>query len=478
MSLLVVTWSMISAACAMLGLIQLFLWIHNRREWVYPLSALMAFSAAFVALLEMLLFSSPEPARHAQIILWLNLAIAMVLVPMIWSVRTYLPAARTWAAVLITVIWGIGLLVNFLLPGNLTFIEIPSVDQRMTAWGDVFFVARGSINPWKWLVDVTIILIPLYMIDAAWRARDPRRGSHGVVITAGVVLFVLFAGGHAMLVDAGIIDSPYMVGAAFLALVFALTWVLARDAVRARMLAVEVARGQRETERLMRANLLGEVAAALAHELNQPLTAILGNSQAAQKFLARPEPDLDEIRDILADIVRDDKRARDIILNMNRMLRRGNARQEKVSLESAIRETIDLVRMDFGQNNVAVRFEKTGESPEVFGSRVALQQVLLNLLLNAANAIQDSQAPNREIRIKLGESHGGAEVEVRDFGPGIAEEVRKRLFEPFATTREDGLGMGLAICRRIVEAQGGRLTVDNVKDGGASFRIWLPAGRP
>mgnify|MGYP001813897868 FL=1 len=391
MNLLVVTWSMISAACAVLGLIQLFLWAHNRRGWVYPLSAVMAFSAAVVALLEMLLFSSPDVARHEQLLVWLNLAIVMVLVPMVWAVKEYLPSARTWAAVLITVIWGIGLLVNFFLPGNLTFTEIQSVDQRMTFCGDTFFVPKGSINQWKWLVDLTVVLIPVYMIDAAWRASDPRRGVRGMVITVGVVLFVLLAGGHAMLVDSGIIDSPYMVSAAFLSMVFTLTWVYARDAVRARLMAVEVAQAQRETERLMRANLLGEVAAALAHELNQPLTAILGNAQAAEKLLARAEPDLDEIRDILADIVRDDKRARDIIINMRRMLSGDGVAEELMDLESAIQEVIDMVSRELGHNGITVQLEKTGNIPEVAGNRVALQQVVLNLVLNAEHAIRESQ---------------------------------------------------------------------------------------
>lgn len=477
MNLLVVTWSMISAACAVLGLIQLFLWAHNRRGWVYPLSAVMAFSAAAVALLEMFLFSSPELARHEQLLVWLNLAIVMVLVPMVWSVKEYLPSARTWAAALISAIWCIGLLVNFFLPGNLTFTEIQSVDQRMTFWGDTFYVPKGSINPWKWLVDLTVILIPLYMIDAAWRASDPKRGIRGIVITVGVVLFVLFAGGHAMLVDSGVINSPYMVSAAFLSIVFTLTWVYARDAVRARILALEVAQAQRETERLMRTNLLGEVAAALAHELNQPLTAILGNAQAAEKFLTRVEPDLDEIRDILADIVRDDKRARDIIINMRRMLSGDGVAEELLYLESAIREVIDMVSKELDHNGITVQLEKTGKTPEVAGNRVALQQVVLNLVLNAEYAIRESQSSVREIQIYLTESKGGAEIEVRDSGPGIAEEVRQQLFTPFVTTRADGLGLGLVVCRRIVEAQGGRMTAENLRDGGASFRIWLPAGQ-
>jgi len=455
---------------------QLFLWMNNRLKPTYLLSAIMAFSAATVVFLEMMLFSTPDPARYQQLFLWLNLAAAMVVVPMTWSVREHLHTARTWAAMLITVLWGLGLLVNFFLPGNLTFLEIQSIDQRFTPWGDMFYIPNGTINHWKWLVDITIILIPLYMIDAAWRARGPNGRKRRIIITVSVVLFMVFAGGQAVMVDAGLLDMPYMFGAAFLFIVFALTWVLARDAVRTRTLALEVIQARLETEQLMRANLLGEVASALAHELNQPLAAILGNAQATQKFLSSSEPDLDEVREIVSDIVRDDKRARDIILNMRQMLRGDEALHTQVNLESVARETLDFLGHELDLNDIAVRIHTSSQVPDINGCRMALQQVLLNLLVNAVNALEESQASTRDIQVHLRELRGGAEIEVRDFGPGIAESVRSCLFESFVTTKNGSLGMGLAICRRIVEAQGGSLTAENPDGGGACFRVWLPAG--
>lgn len=474
MNLLVITWSMIAAACGMLGLIQLFLWSNSRGESVYPLSALMAWSAVVVAILEMNLFSTADPYHYQQLLLWQNLAVAMVLIPMIWSVRAYLPAARTWAAVLITVLWGLCLLINFFLPGNLTFLEIQSIERAMTPWGDAFYVPNGTVNQWKWLADITVILIPLYMIDAVWQAPDPDRGKRGAVITAGVVLFMLFAGGQAIVVDAGLLEAPYMISAAFLSIVFALTWVLARDAVRARRLALEVTEAKHETERLMRANLLGEVASVLAHELNQPLAAILGNAQAAQKFLARPETDLDELREIVSDIVRDDKRARDIILNMRRMLRGDESLHTPVSMEMTVREVMEFLSKEFETNDITVRLSTSGEIPDVNGGPVALRQVMLNLLINAVRALEEAPASRREIQVHLRELRGGVEVDVRDFGPGIAEEVRSLLFDSFVTTKNNSLGMGLAICRRIVEARGGSLVAESAEDGGARFRFWLP----
>lgn len=475
MNLLVVIWSMITAACGMLGLIQIFLWTNSRREFVYLLSACMAFSASFVAFQEMRLFSTPDPGDYQQMLLWHNLAIAMVLVPMTWSIKAYLPTTRRWAAILITALWGVGLLVNFLMPGNLTFLEIQSTELKTTFWGDQFYVPIGTVNDWKWLADITVILIPVFIIDAAWHSRKSNRGKRGRVFTASVVLFMLFAGVHAGAVDAGLIQTPYMISVAFLLIVFALTWIFSRDAVHARKLAIEVSQAQYENERLMRVNLLGEVASALAHELNQPLAAILSNSQAAQKFLSRSEPDLDAIQDILSDIVRDDKRARDIILNMRQMLEGDESFQSQVNVESVIKWVLSFLESEFNAHDILVQLDVSGEVPDIGGSRLALQQVILNLLINAEHALMESGASDRVIRVQMREHNGGVEINVCDTGPGIAEDVLEHLFDPFVTTKTGNLGMGLAICQRIVESRGGRLTVENADLGGTCFRIWLPA---
>lgn len=475
MNLLDLIWSMIATACAMLGLTQAFLWWHSRNEWVYPLSMIMAFSAVVVSMLEMSLASSPDIAQHERLLVWLNLAIALVLVPMVWSIQSYIPAARQKVAILITALWVAGIVVNFLLPGNLTFSEVTAVELHETRWGQEYFATKGTLNGWKFLADATVLLIPMYALDAAWRARRFPRARQAWVIAGGVVLFVLVAGTQAIMIDAGWHQSPHAVSLAFLFVVFALTWVLAQDAVRAVKLDEAVDQARRETEHLMRANLMGEVAATLAHEINQPLAAILGNAQAAEKFLAGPDPDLDEIREILADIVRDDKRARDIITNLRRMLRGDPPQDQHVALEEVTRELVGFMRDELDRNTITVQIVSKGEVPDVCGGHVAIQQVIMNLVLNAERAIQEANASRREIRIRLQEQQGGAEIVVRDFGPGIAEEVAQSIFEPFVTTKEGNLGMGLAVCQRIVENQGGRLTAENVEGGGARFRVWLPA---
>jgi signal transduction histidine kinase len=472
---LVVIWSMVSAACAMLGLVQLFLWINRPREPAYALSLLMAFAAAAVAIIEMNLFLTDEPERYQVILRWQNFAAAGVVVPMVWSVKAYLPIARTWLAALITALWVAGVIVNSFMPGNLTFTEVTSLERHVTPWGDPFFVPLGIANPFKWLADVTVLLVPLYLIDAAWRSRRRHWGRRSAVISGGVMLFILFAGVHSILVDAGFIDSPYMISVAFLSVVLSLTWVLARDALQAREMADEVILARRETERLLRANLLGEVAGSLAHELNQPLAAILGNAQAAKSFMDRPEPDLDEVRHILDDIVRDDKRARDIIQDMRRLLQGDQSGYEKLNLEPLVREILQIAQTELAANDVSIRVKTDQGLAAVQGARVALQQVVLNLILNAERAIVETPDVRREILLHLCGDGDDVLLEVRDFGPGIAEELIDRIFDPFVTTRKNSVGMGLAFSRRIVESHGGRLTAENHPQGGALFRIRLPA---
>jgi C4-dicarboxylate-specific signal transduction histidine kinase len=132
---------------------------------------------------------------------------------------------------------------------------------------------------------------------------------------------------------------------------------------------------------------------------------------------------------------------------------------------------------ELARHDVQVRLDSKGDIPSVCGGHVAMQQVIMNLLLNAERALVDADSTNREIRVRLREKNGGAEVMVRDFGPGIDKEIADRIFEPFVTTKQGNLGMGLAVCRRIVENQGGQLTLEHPEGGGARFRIWLPACR-
>jgi two-component system sensor kinase FixL len=231
-----------------------------------------------------------------------------------------------------------------------------------------------------------------------------------------------------------------------------------------------------ELAHVTRVSTMGELAASLAHELNQPLTAILSNAQAAQRFLAAKPVNLDEVREILIDIVDDNSRAGEIIRRLRALVRKEELAFTQLELPAVIRDVVAVVHNDAILRNVQVHYEAGDEVPPVRGDRIQLQQVMLNLLLNAFDAMKDCRPDQRQVSVRVdSDGAGRVEVAVRDRGIGLTSDKLDRIFEPFFTTKRDGLGMGLSISRSIVEAHGGRLWVENNPDSGATFCFTLPA---
>lgn len=238
----------------------------------------------------------------------------------------------------------------------------------------------------------------------------------------------------------------------------------------------EMQRLRQELAHIGRVSALGELTASLAHELNQPLTAILNNAQVAQQLLESDVVDVPEMREILDDIVADDKRAADVIRRLRRMLRKGDLEYVPLDLNELVTEVARLVTGDAAIREMALRLTVASALPSVRGDRVQLQQVLLNLVLNGLDAMGAPTSADRILDIRTfreGESFVG--VAVRDAGPGIAAKDADHIFEPLYTTKREGIGMGLAIARTIIGAHGGRLTAENNVDGGATFQFVLPA---
>jgi PAS domain S-box-containing protein len=232
-----------------------------------------------------------------------------------------------------------------------------------------------------------------------------------------------------------------------------------------------------ELSHAMRIATLGELSAALAHELNQPLAAILSNTQAARRFLAEGEIDQQELTTILDDIVRDDKRAGAVIHNLRGMVSKRRADAEPCCLNELTGDVIEMIHSEMVDTSVIVRAVRAPDLPSVKGVRVELQQVLVNLLINAVQAMKDLPLDCRVIDVETRSERGLAIVEVRDRGPGIPPERLSVVFDPFFSTKTSGLGMGLSICRRIVENHGGTIEARNLPEGGASFVFSLPIDR-
>jgi PAS domain S-box-containing protein len=232
-----------------------------------------------------------------------------------------------------------------------------------------------------------------------------------------------------------------------------------------------------ELAHLSRVTMLGELSGSLAHELNQPLTAILSNAQAAQRFLARGNADPVEVNAILTDIVNEDKRAGEVIRRLRLLLQKGQVQHQPLDLNEIVQEVLKLVRNDLFNHSVSVQTQLTPGLPPVPGDRVQLQQVLLNTVMNACHALALVAPKDRVIRLRTTVARPAEiQVEIEDCGCGIPPGNLERIFEPFFTTREGGMGMGLAICRNIIQAHGGKLWAENNAERGATFRFTLPVG--
>jgi len=238
----------------------------------------------------------------------------------------------------------------------------------------------------------------------------------------------------------------------------------------------EARRHRAELAHMSRVAMMGELGASLAHELNQPLAAILSNAQAAQRLAASETPDTEEIRDALADIVDDGRRAGEVIRRLRALLKKDEPKHEPLEVNQIVGDVVHLVQHDADLRDVSLRTELAETLPPVQGDRVQLQQVLLNLILNGIEATVDGRTePGTMVIRTSADTAGTVQVAVQDSGTGIDEDELERVFEPFFTTKPGGLGLGLAISRTIVEAHGGRLSAKNNLGGGATFRFSLPA---
>jgi len=604
MSLLTIAWSMAAAACGMMGLSHIVLCFKGQRRYVHLLSSIMAFSAAAGAMVELALLHAATVIEYQALLHWENFTVYVLLSSMVWFVYLHFGTARRWLAIAITTLWSLCVIIDFLSAGGLIYLHIDNLRTIETFWGETFTLGSGPVNPWKALSDLASVLILIYVIDAsvrAWRRGDRERAG---IVGGSIVLFMVGAGIHTPLVDAGIVATPYMVSFAFLAIVMAMTYELVSTAFMASRYATQlqaqearwrtllenvqllvvglnsdgrtdyinpygrqllgfadrdiigavwidrvVPQDDRTVQwsvfhdRLLRADLpnyenrivtsagqtlevkwsnvvlygagdtatgilsigenltprrhaeqevhrqrdalahlsrisaLGEFAASLAHELNQPLAAMLSNAQAAQRFMAANPPDLDEVCDILDDLVNDNQRASAVIQRLRALVRKEHGEFGPVDIFRVVDDVVQLVHADSVSRSVHVIVDSPGQDTFVQGDQIQLQQVVLNLLLNAFDAVASLTANERRVSIGVTANGKAWEVWVSDQGCGLAGEILTEVFEPFFSTKRTGTGLGLSISRSIVEVHGGRLWAENNPDRGATFRFTIPASQ-
>ena len=566
------------------------------------LFALMAVATTLLAAGEMWMMQAGTPEQFGMALRWGHVPVWALIVSLVGFVRFYLRAGRRWLGWAVCGVRTLSLIPNFLTGANLDYREITAL-RRIPFLGESVSVAEGAPNPWMLVGQLSLLLLVIFVADAAltvWRRGDRRQA---LVVGGALAFFVLMGTGQAIMVFWGIKSAPITASLFYMAIVVAMGFELSHDVVRAAVLSEELreserrmdlaasaadlglwvwdiardeiwttdkgrdlfgfakaepldfarfagrlhpddrdpvraavaaafenggnyhseyrvlsgapsvrwiaargrvefagegrpvrmrgvsiditARKQAEQEvqerraeltHLSRVAMLGELSGSLAHELNQPLTAILSNAQAAQRFLARPQINRAELEEILGDIVDADRHAGEVIRSLRLLLKKGEVQRQPLDANQVVREVLDLMRSDLLNHQVAAETELAPDLPTVRADRVQLQQVLLNLVMNACDAMAGSDSAGRLLCVStrwiVGE---GVRVSVRDHGHGIPADSLGRVFEPFFTTKPHGLGLGLAVCRSILLAHDGVLSAENHPGGGAVFYFTFPA---
>jgi C4-dicarboxylate-specific signal transduction histidine kinase len=254
------------------------------------------------------------------------------------------------------------------------------------------------------------------------------------------------------------------------------TTFLIRQNQRARK---ELEQAQTELTRVIRVATLGELTAAIAHEVNQPLTGLATSGYACLRWLARDPPDLEEVRRSVERMINDGRRAGEVIDRIRAMVTKSPSQRGRLSINNVIMEVVTLLSVEIQRNRISLQTELSSDLPLIMGDRVQLQQVILNLMMNAIDAMSQTGRSQRELSVAAAMDGSDAVlVTVRDSGPGLDETALEHLFDAFYTTKPDGMGMGLAITRRIVDAHGGQVWATPNTPRGAKFEFRLPTDTP
>lgn len=604
---------MLASVSLIFALLHLFICSKGLQPWSNLSFSVAAVAAAVITGMELMAMRTTSIEHMAMLLRWAQLPVFVLCAAIFCFVRCYFDTGRSWLAWMGISLRLLALILSFTTGQNLFFKEITSLKQVEIIGGETISIAQGPLNPWYVVGPLSILVLVAFVLDAAvtlWRGGTEVGRRRAIVFSSSIIFFLLTAPVHAMLVNFGIIDSPYLVGLSFMPILVAMSYELScgllytaqlakqlqaseaelrinkqrmrlaasaaelrlwewdivhdeiwstdknyqlygiseeqkinfdsylkilheedRERVRLsvenalifgnghyeseyrikmadeqihwlhsrgridfskngqplRMLGVtiditrrkqaELAMQQQRNEltHLSRVTTLGELSGSLAHELNQPLAAILSNAQAAQRFLTRDKADLAEIQDILKDIVSEDKRAVEVIQRLRLLLKKGEVQHLPVNLNEVVEEVLKIVNSDLMNHNITVNIDVDHKLPAVIGDRVQFQQVMLNLIMNACEAMSHPEAGKRQLIVRT-EQTGGDKVQVSvcDQGPGIPSESLESVFEPFFTTKLQGMGLGLTICRTIITAHGGQLWATNNNPSGAVFHFTLP----
>ncbi len=601
MSWITSIWSIAAGICLALAGLHLLVWLRSRDSIASLLFSIAATAAGAIALQEIVLMRAQTAAEYGEVLRWMHVPAAIIIIAIVWFIRLYLQAGRIWLAWVISGLRVLVLLFNFLSSPNATFREISSL--QFAPWlGEVISIPVGEPSPWRIFIRLSLVLLLIYVLDAgvtAWKRGDRRRA---ITLCGGFTITLLLSALFSQLMVWQVVPGPF-VGLAFLLMVLAMAIELSLQLIRARQTAVDLCRSEQrmslaaraanlglwewdvardriwgteiglaqaglaqdegltferfletvhaddrehvrqaigrvleeggsldieyrtadaggvrwiaargevdhgadgeprhlrgitvditsqrradlalrqqrdQLAHIQRVSALGQLSSALAHEISQPLGAILRNAEAGALFIEKTPPDIKELRAILGDIQRDEQRAAAIIERMRSFLKPRESMLETLEVKELLEQVAAFLKAELRAHDTRLVLDLPRELPAVRGDRIQLQQVVLNLLLNSMEALNESPPERREVVVRASSTADQVEVAVIDRGPGFAAERMDSAFEPFTSTKKTGTGIGLAICKTIVESHGGLIGAEHNPGGGAILRFTLPAER-
>lgn len=478
MSLVTTLWSMDAAAALTLAILYGLLWGADRRKPANLMLCLVAVAVAALARTEVGMMHATAVFEYEEWARWSQFPAVVAIVGQLLFVHYYLRTSRRWL-LWIAVCGSVAVFAGTFLVSAPFNWRLIADSRHVSLLGEQVAIPAGAVlQPWHWLTIASCLAVIAFVVDAvvrSWDKGDSAARQRALVVIAGVGIPLAVAMVMAETAVLGVVREPLLLTPAFLITIVVMAVDLSRRVFLTRRAEQELEELRGELARVGRVTALGQLASALAHELSQPLGAILRNAEAAELHLNRAAPDVAELRAIVTDVRNDARRAGDVIDQMRALIKRRTLAMHPLVLKEVVQDVFALLHSDALARHVALDYAIAAELPLVSGDRVHLSQVLLNLVMNSMDAIQASSTDIK--RVVIGAQRGAegkVEVAVTDSGPGVSPGLIHKVFDPFFTTKSAGMGMGLSISRTIVEAHGGRLWAEAGAGGrGLTFRFTL-----
>jgi signal transduction histidine kinase len=478
MSWITTSWSMAAAAALTAAVLFGLVWTLDRRNFAYLTLCAVAISVAALARGELGLMHAATVADYRDWLRLCHVPLFFAFIGQLLFVQLYLGTGRRWLLWTIIYLRLLVLLSKFPGDRSIDWHEVADLN-RVPFLGELIAVPGPvDLRFWHWLAVASCVLAIVFVTDAAlraWRRGDAEQRRKALVAAGGVGLPLAISSAYWQWALLHPSPLPLLITPTFAITIVVVAVEMSRGFLLSRQQRQELEDLRSELARAGRVTALGQLASALAHELSQPIGAILRNAEAAELHLNRPSPDLEELRAIVTDIRKDDLRAGHVIDQMRALIKRRTLEMCPLALKEVVQDVILLLQTDAAARQVALDCVVAPGLPLVSGDRVHLSQVLLNLVINGMDAIQASEGSTKRVVIEARtRQQGRIEVAVTDSGTGIPAESMDKVFDPFYTTKSSGLGMGLPISRTIIEAHGGRLWAENALSGhGVTFRFTL-----